>query len=122
MPSLYWYNYLVVVLFIALGIGLPIVAFALSRLLRPKHAYAEKTTTYESGAEPIGTSWVRFKVKYYLYALLFLVFDVETLFLYPWAVAFDRVGTFALLEMVIFLAILAFGLFYAWRKDVLEWK
>ncbi|ADG07515.1 NADH:ubiquinone oxidoreductase subunit A [Kyrpidia spormannii] len=122
MSQSYVTSVLLIALFVAIGVGLPIVAFSLSRLLRPHHAYREKGETYESGNLTVGTSWVRFHVKYYLFALLFVVFDVETLFLYPWAVAYDALGTFALAEVGIFLFILVFGLYYAWRQEVLEWK
>lgn len=111
-----------VLVFIALGILLPIVALFLARLLRPHRPSAEKETTYESGNEPVGDSWVQFRVKYYIFALLFVIFDVETIFLYPWAVAYDKLGLFALIEMIIFIAMLLIGLIYAWKKKVLEWK
>ena len=81
----------------------------------------EKKTTYESGVEPTGESWVQFNVRYYMFALLFVLFDVETVFLYPWAVAYDYLGIFALIEMVIFMFMLLVGLIYAWKKKVLTW-
>ncbi|MBE3595431.1 MAG: NADH-quinone oxidoreductase subunit A [Hydrogenibacillus sp.] len=122
MPEVYVNSLLFIAVFVVVALGLPIVAFGLSRLLRPHHFYREKGETYESGTEPFGTSWVRFKVKYYMFALLFVLFDVETLFLYPWAVVFDRLGLFAVIEMFVFLFLLALGLLYAWRKKVLEWN
>ena len=72
--------------------------------------------------ESKGDSWVQFKVQYYVYALIFVIFDIEVIFIYPWAVAFKQMGLFALIEMFVFLAILGFGLVYAWKKNVLEWK
>jgi len=98
----------------------------LSRLLRPKRPTPEKFTTYECGEEPIGGSWIRFHVRYYLYALVYIVFAVEVIFLYPWAVIFkdfirERLGTLALLEMLVFVVILLLGFIYAWRKGALEW-
>ncbi|MBE3562214.1 MAG: NADH-quinone oxidoreductase subunit A [Hydrogenibacillus schlegelii] len=111
-----------IAVFLVLAVALPVVAFTMSRLLRPHHFYREKGETYESGTQPLGTSWVRFRVKYYRFALLFVLFDVETLFLYPWAVVYDRLGWFAVAEMAVFLFLLVFGLVYAWRKGVLEWK
>ncbi len=81
-----------------------------------------RRSTYECGMEPIGPSWVQFRLSYYLFALVFVVFDVETVFLFPWAVAYRQLGLFALVEMLIFVAILVVGLVYAWRKGALAWK
>lgn len=120
--ALYSNNYVLVAIFIALGIMLPIVALALGRLLRPNKPTAEKQTTYESGNEPVGESHVRFNIRYYLFALMFVVFDVEIVFLYPWAVAYDFLGLFALIEMLIFVSLLVIGLIYAWKKKVLKWS
>lgn len=118
---LYQNNYLVVVVFVILGILLPLVALTAGRFLRPNKPTQEKQTTYESGVEPYGESWVQFNVRYYMFALLFVLFDVETVFLYPWAVAYDDLGIFALIEMVIFMFMLLIGLIYAWKKKVLTW-
>nr|WP_241254573.1 NADH-quinone oxidoreductase subunit A [Brevibacillus sp. SYP-B805] len=102
---------------------LPVVTVSIiGPLVRPNNPTPEKLTTYESGNIPVGDSWVRFNVKYYIFALLFVIFDVETLFLYPWAVAYNKLGLFALVEMVIFIVLLVIGLIYAWRKKVLEWN
>ncbi len=90
-------------------------------LIRPKKPGPIKKSTYECGLETIGETWVRFRVQYYIYALVFVIFDIETVFLYPWAVAYNQLGLFALVEMFIFLGILVGGLLYAWRKGVLEW-
>ncbi|MBE3562826.1 MAG: NADH-quinone oxidoreductase subunit A [Hydrogenibacillus schlegelii] len=122
MESHYWSDYLLVAWFIALGVGLPLVAFGLARLIRPHRPYPEKLATYESGVEPFGTSRVRFRAHYYLTALLFVLFDVEVLFLYPWAVAFGQAKAFAFVEGLVFLGLIGFALFYAWRKGALEWK
>ena len=89
--------------------------------LRPKKPTPIKTATYECGLETTGETWVQFKAQYYLYALVFVVFDVEAVFLYPWAVAYNRLGLYALAEMAVFLAILVLGLAYAWRKKALSW-
>ncbi|WP_281418635.1 NADH-quinone oxidoreductase subunit A [Desertibacillus haloalkaliphilus] len=118
---LYQNNYLVVAVFVLLGILLPVVALTAGRLLRPNKPEKEKQTTYESGIEPVGGSWVQFNVRYYMFALLFVLFDVEVVFLYPWAVAYDSLGIFALIEMVIFMIMLIIGLLYAWKKKVLTW-
>jgi NADH-quinone oxidoreductase subunit A len=90
-------------------------------LLRPYKPSAEKYTTYESGIEPFHQSWVQYNVRYYLFALMFVIFDVETVFLYPWAVAYEELGVFALIEMGIFVVLLTLGLVYAWKKKVLKW-
>jgi NADH-quinone oxidoreductase subunit A len=87
-----------------------------------KRPNKDKEKTYECGLESEGPAWIQFKVSYFLYALIFVVFDVETVFLYPWAVAFKSVGIFAFVEMVIFISILAVGLWYAWKKGALEWN
>lgn len=93
----------------------------LSRLIRPANPNPTKLGTYECGEEPIGLGWVRFHVRYYLYALVYIVFAVETVFLFPWAVVFQALGWFAFVEMMVFIAILLVGLAYAWRKGALEW-
>ena len=115
-------SYVIVTVFLILGTVFPIVVLWLGRQLRPNKPTQEKETTYESGNEPVGGSQIRFNVRYYLYALMFVVFDVETVFLYPWAVAYRQLGLFALVEMVIFIGLLLIGLIYAWRKKVLQWN
>jgi NADH-quinone oxidoreductase subunit A len=99
----------------------PLIAMFMAFLLRPRKPAPVKKSIYECGLETIGETWVRFRVQYYIYALIFLIFDVETVFLYPWAVAYNQLSLFALVEMFIFLMILLGGLVYAWRKGVLEW-
>lgn len=119
----YWNNYLYITLFLLLGILLPVGAlYVAGPLLRPKNPTPEKLTTYESGLEPVGEGQVRYNVRYYLFALLFVVFDVEILFLYPWAVSFMKLGVFGYVEVILFLFFLILGLVYAWKKKVLEWK
>ena len=112
---------------VAVGISLPAVAIVVSMLLgifkiRPNNPNKVKLDTYECGVETEGPSNVQFHVGYYVFALLFVIFDIETLFLYPWAVSLRQVGTFALLEALLFMLILGIGLAYAWRKHALEWK
>ena len=101
---------------------IPILALTASRLLRPKTGGPERYTTYESGIEPMGEAWVQFNIRYYMFALVFVIFDVETIFLYPWAVSFNQIGITAFIETIIFLFILIVGLIYAWRKGALEWS
>lgn len=115
-------NYVIVAIFIVLGTLLPIVALTLGKFLRPSRPDDPKLTTYESGNEPVGAGQVRFNIRYYLYALMFIIFDVETVFLYPWAVAYNKLGVFALVEMLIFVGLLLIGLIYAWKKKVLKWN
>lgn|SRR5690606_32846531 len=119
---LYQNSYLFIFVFMFVAIMLPIVALTLGKMLRPHHPDKEKSITYESGVDPFQDSRVQFHVRYYLFALLFVIFDVETIFLYPWAVAYEKLGIFALVEMLIFVVMLLLGLIYAWRKKVLKWK
>jgi len=120
--EMYTNNYVIVAIFVVLGILLPVVALTVGRLLRPHKPNDPKQTTYESGNEPTGESHIRFNVRYYLFALMFVIFDVETVFLYPWAVAYNQLGLFALVEMIIFVVMLSIGLIYAWKKKVLQWN
>lgn len=109
------------VVFSLIAVSIPLIALLLSRLFRPSKPGPIKRSTYECGLETTGETWIQFKVQYYLIALIFVLFDVETVFLYPWAVAYNQLTLFALFEMFLFLAILALGLVYAWRKGALEW-
>ncbi|CAM4277200.1 NADH-quinone oxidoreductase subunit A [Paenibacillus tarimensis] len=106
----YMNNYVVVTIFILLGVLLPAAALTAGRLLRPNKPTEEKRTTYERGNEPVGEGQVRFNIRYYLLALMFVIFDVETVILYPWAVAYHKLGLFVLVEMLIFVALLLVGL------------
>lgn len=90
-------------------------------LLRPKRPYAQKLSTYECGEVPIGPSRIRFNIRFYVVALIFLIFEVEALFLFPWALVFKQYGMFAFIEMVVFLGILIVGYAYVWVKGDLEW-
>ncbi len=99
----------------------PAIPLILAKLLSPKKPSPIKNATYECGLEVTGDSWIQFRVQYYLYALIFVIFDVETVFLFPWAVSYGVLGWFALLEMLIFVGLLVLGLAYAWRKGALEW-
>ncbi|SFC21943.1 NADH dehydrogenase subunit A [Bacillus sp. OV322] len=118
---IYQNNYLIVTAFLCLGILLPVIALFFGKLLRPNKPNKIKNTTYESGMEPFHDSRVQFNVRYYIFGLMFVIFDAETVFLYPWAVAYNKLGIFALIEMFIFTAMLAIGLIYAWKKKVLKW-
>ncbi|WP_390628430.1 NADH-quinone oxidoreductase subunit A [Bacillus litorisediminis] len=117
----YQNHYLMILAFLVVGMMLPVVALTLGKLLRPNVPQPAKYTTYESGIDPFHDSRVQFNVRYYMFALLFVIFDVETVFLYPWAVAYEELGIFALIEMLIFVVMLLIGLIYAWKKKVLKW-
>ncbi len=114
-------HYVFIGLFLVVAVLFPIIAVGVAYFLRPKRPTPEKCSTYECGLETRGPTWVRFRAQYYLYALIFVVFDIEVAFLYPWAVAYNRLELFGLIEMLIFLGILVVGLAYAWRKGALEW-
>jgi NADH-quinone oxidoreductase subunit A len=115
-------DYTYVGLMTVVAVIFPAIPVLLARLLGPKKPSPIKNDTYECGLETIGSSWIQFRVQYYLYALIFVIFDVETVFLFPWAVSFNVLGWFALVQMFIFVAILLLGLAYAWRKGALEWS
>jgi NADH:ubiquinone oxidoreductase subunit 3 (subunit A) len=108
-------------IFLVSGIIVPIVPLVFSRLVAPRKPNPIKQSTYECGIETVGDSWVQFKAQYYIFALVFLVFDVETVFLFPWALSLRQLPLFVVLEGVLFIAILVAGLVYTWRKGMLEW-
>lgn len=114
-------DYLAVPIFLVAGTGIVLITFFISRLLRPHNPYPAKNVNYECAEEPVGNSWIQFNARFYIFALIFVIFDVEVVFLFPWAVAFNQLGLFALVEMVIFIMILFFGLYYAWKKGALRW-
>ncbi|MCC8361367.1 MULTISPECIES: NADH-quinone oxidoreductase subunit A [Salinimicrobium] len=111
-----------IIVFLIAGIVLVAGANFLSNLISPKSDNPAKREPYESGMTTIGPTWVQFKVGYYLFAILFLIFDVEVAFLVPWAVVFGEMGSIALVEILIFLFILGLGLAYAWKKGALKWE
>ncbi len=103
------------------GVALVAAAILGARLIAPRRQFPEKLTTYECGIDPVGEGWSQSQIRYYIYAFLFVIFDVESVFLFPWAVVFEEIGVAAIVEMAIFIGILALGLVYAWRKGVLRW-
>ena len=107
---------------VLIAVLLPIAGLGLAWLIRPKKPNPVKKSTYECGIETIGDTWVQFKSQYYIYALVFVVFDIEAVFLLPWAVAYDNLPLYALLEAIIFVVILVLALVYAWRKGALRWS
>ncbi|MEA3336575.1 MAG: NADH-quinone oxidoreductase subunit A [Chloroflexota bacterium] len=100
----------------------PFVGVFVASLLRPKKPNRLKNVTYECGVETYGDAWSQFKAQYYLFALIFVIFDVEAVFLFPWAVAYDKLPLYALFEVAVFVLILLAGLVYAWRTGALEWN
>lgn len=108
--------------FTLLALAVPFLALFVASLVRARHPSTVKLLPYECGLETQGPTWVQFRIRYYLFALLFVIFDVEVVFLLPWAVAYDRLGLFALVEAFVFVALLTIGLAYAWRKGALEWR
>ncbi len=114
-------DWLYVGIFLVIGIIVPIVPLVFSRLVAPRKPNPIKQSTYECGIETVGDSWVQFKAQYYIFALVFLVFDVETVFLFPWALSLKQLPLFVVLEGVLFIAILVAGLVFTWRKGLLEW-
>jgi NADH-quinone oxidoreductase subunit A len=113
--------WIIVGIFIIVGLLIPISAIVVAAILNPKKPNPIKKIAYECGIETVGDSWVQFKAQYYIFALVFLVFDVETVFLFPWAVKIGQLGLFAVIEGIIFILILIMGLVYTWRKGMLEW-
>ncbi len=114
-------DWLFIGLIVIIGPVFPIIAILIPTVIAPRKTSKLKTQTYECGIETVGETWIQFKIQYYIFALVFLIFDVELVFLYPWAVAFDQLSLFGVLEGVLFILILVAGLVYAWRKGVLEW-
>ncbi|MDP8992711.1 MAG: NADH-quinone oxidoreductase subunit A [Actinomycetota bacterium] len=114
-------QYFSVLVFGAAAVAMVGAMLGAGSLLRPKRPQGQKYISYESGVDPVGTGWSQSQIRYYLFALLFVMFEVETVFIFPWAVRIDAMGVFGLVEMVVFIVILALGLVYAWRKGVLRW-
>ncbi|HUQ39815.1 MAG TPA: NADH-quinone oxidoreductase subunit A [Acidimicrobiales bacterium] len=114
-------SYLTVLIFGGAAVGLVGLMLGAGALLRPTRPQAQKYINYESGVDPVGGGWSQSQVRYYIFALLFVMFDVEAVFIFPWAVRLEALGVFGLVEMLAFIVILALGLVYAWRKGVLRW-
>lgn len=122
MPGTYLpSDYLPVLIFLMVATAFGIGSLLIGELLRLKKPYSEKLMPYESGNPPVGEPRYRFSVKFYIIAMLFVIFDVEAIFLYPWAVVFDKIGLYAFIEMIIFIVILFVGYVYAWKKEAFKW-
>jgi len=115
------YGYIPIIIFFLIALALPFILLGLSRLVQRRVFEREKLLPYECGVEPIGDARDRFSVRFYIVAMLFLVFDVEVVFLFPWAIIYDKLAVFGLVEMLIFIGILVVGYYYAWQKGALEW-
>jgi NADH-quinone oxidoreductase subunit A len=114
-------QYLTVAVFGGAAVAMVGAMLGLGRLLRPRRPQPQKYLNYECGVDPVGTGWSQSQIRYYVFALLFVMFDVEAVFIFPWAVRLDALALFGLVEMFVFIGVLALGLVYAWRKGVLRW-
>jgi NADH-quinone oxidoreductase subunit A len=114
-------DWLIMAVFFQFVLGIAVSMMLIPALLRPKAPNATKATPYESGMPPIGEAQARYTIRYYVIAMLFVVFDIEAVFFYPWAVAFNSIGWFGLIEMVLFIVLLLVAYVYAWRKGALDW-
>jgi NADH-quinone oxidoreductase subunit A len=114
-------DYLTVVLFGATALAIGGLLLGLAALVRPSNPNPDKLVAYESGVDPVGDGWSQSQIRYYVFALLFVIFDVEAVFLFPWAASIERYGTFGLVAMLIFIVLLLDGLIYAWKRGLLRW-
>ncbi len=108
-------------IFIIIGLVFVIATVWIARFIRPQRPSDEKLRNYECGEPAIGSAWIQFNPRFYIFALIFVIFDVEAVFLFPWAVAYKSLGLFALIEILIFVAILLIGLLWVWKKGLLKW-
>ena len=115
-------QYWPILLFMAVAAGLGMALLTIGLVVAPRHPSAQKLSPYECGFEAFEDARMKFDVRYYLIAILFIIFDLEIAFLFPWAVVFDRIGLVALIEMVLFIALLVVGFIYIWKKGALEWE
>ncbi len=122
MDTVYFHQYLFIGLLALVAIVLGVAPLMLAKFVAPKKPGQSKQAAYECGLESTGEPWVQFRAQYYVYALLFVIFDVEVVFIYPWALVWKSFGPTVFLEMALFIGILAVGLIYAWKKGVLEWN
>lgn len=114
-------QYLTVAIFAVAAVVMVGAMLGVGRLLRPRRPQPQKYIPYESGVDPVGQGWSQSQVRYYVFALLFVMFDVEAVFIFPWATRLEVMGGYGLVEMLVFIGILILGLVYAWRKGVLRW-
>jgi NADH-quinone oxidoreductase subunit A len=114
-------EYLPIMLFMVIAFAVGFSALLIGNIFRLKRPYKEKLMPYESGNPPIGEPREQFSMKFYITSMLFVIFDVEAVFLYPWAVVFDKIGLYALIEMLLFIFMLVVGYVYAWKKEAFNW-
>lgn len=114
-------SYFPILLFVFVALAFGVVTLVISYFVQPKYPEPEKLSTYECGAEPFSDARMPFPVRYYIFAMLFVIFDIEVIFLYPWAVVFGKIGLIGLIEMLIFIGLFVVAYVYAWRKEALEW-
>jgi NADH-quinone oxidoreductase subunit A len=114
-------DYLPVFVFLLIAVGMAVMVVVLSTILSRRKISAQKLMPYECGVDPIGTARRRFSVKFFVIAMLFILFDIEAVFLYPWAIIYKELRWFGFIEMGVFVAVLLLGLFYVWRRGALEW-
>jgi NADH-quinone oxidoreductase subunit A len=117
----YLTRYFPILLFIVVALGFGVAVLLLSYLVQPKYPEPEKLSTYECGSEPFSDARMPFPVRYYIFAMLFVIFDIEVIFLYPWAVVFSKIELIGLIEMLVFIGLFLVAYVYAWRKGALEW-
>ncbi len=117
----YLSRYFVVLVYIGIALAFGVVTLVISYLVQPKYPEAEKLSAYECGSEPISDARMPFPVRYYIFAMLFVIFDIEVIFLYPWALVFSDIGLIGLVEMMIFIGLFVVAYVYAWAKGALEW-
>ena len=115
------YYYLPVMVIMIISVMFSVVVLLVGKIFRLRRPYKEKLLIYESGNPPVGETRERFSIKFYIIAMLFVVFDVEAVFLYPWALVFDSIGLYALIEMMLFIVMLLIGYVYAWKKEAFNW-
>jgi len=115
-------EYFPVLMFLGVAVGLALVLLSVGYILGPRNSNDEKTSAYECGFEAFGDAHMKFDVRFYLVAILFIIFDLEIAFLFPWAVVLDKLGAFGLVSMFLFLFILVIGFVYEWKKGALEWE
>ena len=117
----YLTRYFPILLFIFIALAFGVVTLVLSYFVQPRYPEPEKLSTYECGSEPFSDARMPFPVRYYVFAMLFVIFDIEVIFLYPWAIVFEKLGIIGLVEMMVFIALFLVAYVYAWRKGALEW-
>ena len=121
-PEGYAVNWAAIVLAFVVGVAALGAMLAVAAVIAPRRPSAAKSIPYESGILPAPLNWTQFNIRYYVFAILFLIFDVEAVFLFPWALVFQETATYVFYAMILFIAVLLFGVAYAWRKGVLEWR